>query len=265
MMTYMTLQTVVSTVVVGLFGLIAGSFLNVVIYRIPRKESIVFPPSHCPQCQEPIKALDNIPVLSFALLGGKCRHCASPISWQYPLIELAASLLGIGLFILYGPTVGFVSDYSLALILLAAAVIDARYMIIPDRLNLSGGLIAAAFSLVYGLPGIARAAAGAVTGAVVLMGMYALGKILFKKDGVGFGDVKLAFVTGLFIGPFWCLSALTAAICLGGMWGVVHVVMGRKKFGIEVPFGPFIAAGGFLVLFFRAQILYLVEQYLMML
>ena len=258
----MDIEFVVSLLIVCFFGLSLGSFLNVIIYRLPRKESIIFPPSYCPVCGTPIKYRDNIPILSYIFLGGRCRSCSTKISFTYPLIEFITACTAVVLFLLNGPTINFAANLSLGAILLAAAVIDTKHMIIPDRLNISGAIIAVIFSILRGFDGIVRSIQGAFIGVLILSVMLWLGKLLFKREGVGFGDIKLAFVIGLFVGPFWCCIALLLAIITGGIWGIVQLTLGKKVIGIQMPFGPFIALGGFLVLFFRIQILYLIEQYL---
>ena len=244
------------------FGLSLGSFLNVVIYRLPRKESILFPSSHCPSCNQPIRFYDNIPVLSYIILGGKCRSCSVNISPKYPIIEGITALMAAGLFFIHGPTLHFAADLCLGTILLASALIDSKFMIIPNSLNLTGGVCAVFFSLFSGLSGIIRSGLGALTGYVILITLFYMGKVFYKREGVGMGDVKLALVMGLFLGPFWCLMSLLLAITAGGIWGIVQLTVGKRLSGKEIPFGPFIAFGGFLVLFFRTQILYLVEQYI---
>ncbi len=261
----MDIEYLISLLTVGVFGLALGSFLNVVIYRLPRKESLFFPASHCPVCNEKIKYYDNIPVLSYMLLGGKCRSCFAKISWIYPLIEIITAVMGIVLFLINGISINFIADYCLGAILLVVAVIDTRYMIIPDSLNFTGAIIALIISIIRGIDGIVRSLGGAFIGFLVLIIMYLLGKLLFKREGVGFGDMKLAIVIGLFNGPFWCLIILLLAIFIGVIWGIIQLLIVNKKIGMQIPFGPFIAIGGFLVLFFRFQILYFIEQYLSML
>ena len=250
--------------IIGIFGLILGSFLNVVIYRLPRNESIVYPSSYCPVCKTPVKFYDNIPVVSFIILGGKCRSCSAKISPIYPVIEVTTATIGVVLYLINGFSIDFFADFSLGMILLTAAAIDVQYMIIPDTLNITGLLFAIIISLWKGFDGIIRGITGAFVGVVLLIGLFYLGKLLFKREGVGFGDVKLAGVIGFFVGPFWCFISLILAVVAGGLMGILLLVSGRKKIGMYIPFGPFIALGGFLVLFFRIQILYLVEQYLSM-
>jgi len=247
--------------IAGFFGLLLGSFLNVIIYRLPRKESIVFPGSRCPACGVPIKYRDNIPIVSFLLLRGQCRACSARISWRYPLIEFVTGCMVMILFAINGLSLNFIADTVLGVILLAAAMIDIEYMIIPNRLTYSGMIIGSFLSLRWGWDGILRGFMGIFAGILILSVMFLLGKLLFRRESVGMGDFKLVFVIGLFFGPFWCFIGLILAILIGGMWGLFQLVTGRKQMGQEVPFAPFIAAGGFCVLFFKVQIIFLVEQY----
>ena len=165
----MTIFQTMWIVTVGIFGLMFGSFLNVVIYRLPLRESLVYPSSHCPVCGGQVKWFDNIPVLSYLLLGGKCRTCKTRISPVYPFIELATAIMAMWLFYLHGKTIGFVSDFILACILLAAACIDLRYMIIPDRLNAAGATIGVIITLVSGVRALIPAVFGAAIGIILLM------------------------------------------------------------------------------------------------
>ena len=252
-------------ILIAFGGLAIGSFLNVVIYRLPRNESIVFPPSHCPQCHNPIRWYDNIPVVSYLILRGACRTCHEHISPVYPILELLTCFFALILYYQDGLTFQFISDFSLAIVLLGAMVIDYRFMIIPDKLNAAGALIALVVSLSHGVPGIVRSIAGGVIGIVLMSGLFWLGKLLYRRDGVGFGDVKLAAVIGLFIGPLWCFIACVIAVFLGGLWGIYQLSMKRKKMGQEIPFGPFLSLGGFFVLFFKRELLYLIDRYLALL
>ena len=261
----MDLEYTISLLIVGVMGLVFGSFLNVVIYRLPRKESIVFPASYCPVCCKPIKYRDNIPVLSYVLLGGQCRSCSAKISWVYPVIELITACMALILFLINGLSINFIADFSLGVILLVSAMIDSKYMVIPDRLNLTGAIIAIFVSLWRGFDGIVRSLAGGLIGLLLLTAMLWMGKLFFKREGVGLGDIKLAIVIGLFVGPLWCFITILFAIIIGGMWGIIQLAVGKGVIGKQIPFGPFIAFGGFLVLLFRIQILYLIEQYISLL
>lgn len=244
------------------FGLAAGSFLNVLIYRLPRKQSIVFPASHCTSCGTPILYRDNIPILGYLFLRGKCRVCGISISPMYPLIELITGCVVLYLFAVYGLSMVFFRDVAFACILLVAFVIDMRHMIIPDKLTISGGIIALIFSLFFGVYGVVNAFGGAIVGIFILLIMALMGRIMFKRESMGLGDFKLAIVTGFFLGPIWNLIALVAAILFGGIFGIISLSAGKTRRGEEIPFGPFIAAGCFMVLFFRRQFLFLISKYL---
>ena len=249
-------------ILAGIAGSILGSFLNVVIYRLPRRESILFPRSHCPSCNTPISFWDNIPIISYILLKGKCRHCKVSIPWRYPFVELLMMLMTITLYIINVSFAGFAADTVLAFILLAVFAIDLGNMIIPNRLNLAGIVLAVPLTFRWGTYGFLRGFYGALIGVIILAIMMILGHFLYKRQGVGMGDIKLAIVIGLFLGPFWTPIVFIIAVFLGGMWGIINLVIGSIKFGQEVPFGPFISLGGFCVLFLKLPILTLIEHYL---
>jgi leader peptidase (prepilin peptidase) / N-methyltransferase len=247
-----------------ILGAIFGSFLNVVIYRLPKGESILFPSSHCPYCGKPIQYYDNIPIISYALLMGKCRSCGSHISVRYPIIEFATACIALILFLKYGISMIFFKEFCLASILLTAMMIDYEFMIIPDTLTITGSIIAFSIALIEGKVALIHCITGAMVGGAIMIGMYYLGKMLFNREGVGFGDVKLAIVIGMFIGPLWCLVSLVLSIIFGGLWGILYLLLDKKIIGKEIPFGPFIAIGGFFVLFFPGGLLYLIDRYLSM-
>ncbi|HUT62830.1 MAG TPA: prepilin peptidase [Anaerolineae bacterium] len=247
-----------------LFGLSLGSFLNVLIYRLPRKESIVFPGSHCPVCGTSIKYRDNIPIVGFILLRGRCRECSTPISLRYPLVEFMMACIVVVLFIQNGFSVNFFAETTLGAILLTSACIDLQYMIIPDRLTYPGFFIAFLFSFRWGWNGFCRGIQGIIVVFLILAFMFLTGKLLFRRDSLGMGDFKLGCVLGFFVGPLWSFIAIVIAIVVGGIWGLFQLVTGKKMMGQEVPFGPFLAGGGFCVMFFKQHLLFLVEQYLSM-
>jgi leader peptidase (prepilin peptidase)/N-methyltransferase len=247
---------------VFLFGLCAGSFLNVVIYRLPRRESIAYPASHCTECLTPIKFYDNIPLLGYLMLRGKCRHCGVPISPIYPLVEFITGALFLSLFLLHGPTLFFLSDVFVGTLLLAVFIIDLKFMIIPDRLNLTGATAGIFFALLHGPAGVLRGVGGALAGILILLIMAFLGRIMFHRESMGMGDFKLVAVTGLFLGPLGNFTALVLAILIGGVWGVFHLAVHKGKAEKEVPFGPFIALGCWMVLFFREYLVRAVTSYL---
>ena len=246
-------------IVAGVFGLMIGSFLNVLAWRLPRRESIVFPGSHCPGCGAAIRFYDNVPVLSYLLLRGRCRACGVSISPLYPGVELFTGLMFVRLYSLQGgASIHFLANIVFGSILVVAAITDYRHMIIPDRLTFPGMAIAALFSLRWGWFGVVRGILGVLTGLGVLIFMYLLGKLMFRREGVGWGDFKLAVVIGLFAGAYWTFVIFAIAVVIGGLWGVMQIAAGGFRRGQEVPFGPFISAAGLMVLMFREQIAWVI-------
>ncbi len=238
-----------------LFGLALGSFVNVCIYRIPLKKSIVHPPSNCPQCGARIRFYDNIPVISYIVLLGRCRQCRAPISLRYPLVEMMIGLLSVALFIQFGlsPKTIFLFFFTAALI--AVAFIDLQHKIIPDVISLPGILIGLAFSFFpsAGIPPL-DALIGVVGGGGFLFLVGAVFEKMTGREGMGGGDVKLLAMIGAWMGwkalPFIILlSSLTGAV-IGG----VSLVIARQGVRSRIPFGPFLALGALGFLFFGDEI-----------
>lgn len=242
----------------AVLGLAVGSFLNVVIHRVPRRESVVTPRSRCPGCGTELANRDNVPVLSWLVLRGRCRTCAMPISWRYPLVELACA----GLFAAMGAR--FADDWALpAFLVLAAAclagsVIDVEHMLLPNRLVFpSLGMAAVALAVAAGVDGawdrLGRAAAGAVlaSGALLLLA-------LLKAGAMGMGDVKLALLLGLCLG--WLgldhvALGLFLGFLLGSVVGVFLVLSRAKDLKDHFAFGPFLCAGTLLAVWWGSQLL----------
>lgn len=194
--------------IIFLLGLMVGSFLNVVIHRLPKEESIVLPPSHCPKCKKAIAWFDNFPVLSFILLGGRCRHCREKISIRYPLIELISGLIWFVSWKTSGFSPAFVIDLLFLSLLLVAAVTDWETGLIMDEvtfLGMGGGLVASFFypnlhHVSGGYTALGKSALGLVVGGGLIYGIGVLGNWIFKKESMGGGDVKLLAMIGSFIG-----------------------------------------------------------------
>jgi leader peptidase (prepilin peptidase)/N-methyltransferase len=244
-------QSTLSIVFALAFGLALGSFLNVCIYRLPLKKSIVRPPSSCPQCGARIRFYDNLPVISYIVLLGRCRHCRALISPRYPLVEIITGFLSVALFIQFGlsPTYIFLFFFSAALI--AIAFIDLQHKIIPDVISLPGILLGVAFSF---FPAAGISPLDALIGVVGGGGFLFLVGTVFEKvtgrEGMGGGDVKLLAMIGAWMGwralPYIILiSSLTGAV-IGG----VSLVISRQGVRSRIPFGPFLALGALLFLFF---------------
>ena len=230
-------------VVAATAGLLVGSFLNVVVHRLPRGESLVAPRSRCVNCQTPIRPSDNVPVLSWLLLGGACRTCGTRISARYPLVEaLTAALLATVALVHGSDGTALALGITLVLFLVPMALIDADHRIIPNRLTGPAAVVAVALGLALDPAGEPeRLIAGAAAAGVFLLAALAY------PGGMGMGDVKLAGVLGLFLGGAVAVAVMTALV-LGTLVGAaviarVGTAQGRKT---AVPFGPFLAAGGVL-------------------
>jgi len=222
----------------ALLGLIIGSFLNVVAIRLPKGESIVYPPSHCLQCGRRLRAFDLIPVLSYLFLKGKCRYCRARISPAYPVGELVTA----GAFAMTAWRVGWTPELAagllLASVLIAAAHADLRTMLIPDRIvgfGVAAGLIARIVS--HPLPWWDYALGTALGGGLMLLLAYV------SRGGMGGGDIKLYLFVGLMLGFKLTLLSIFAASLFGSLYGVGLMLAGKFRRRMQVPFGPFIAAG----------------------
>lgn len=235
---------------VAVLGLVIGSFLNVLIYRLPRDESPWRGRSHCTRCQRMVRWYENVPVVSWLLLRGRCAGCRQSISWRYPVVELATAALAV-LCARYFGFGGVAAAYFLFLAtLLAIAWIDWQHMIIPDELSLGLLILGLVLSATVLPLGIVGAALGVLAGAGFIWAVAAAYKATRGVEGMGFGDVKLAGMIGAFLGPFQVLLTIFVAALLGSLFGVL--VVSRRGGGRQsmVAFGTFLAAGAVLCLFF---------------
>lgn len=221
-------------------GLCFGSFLNVVIHRLPLGQSIVSPPSACPSCGHRIRPFDNVPVVSWLVLAGRCRDCRGAIPWRYPAVELAAGLLVVGLAAQLGPRVALVPALLFALALLAVALIDWDHRIIPDEISL-GGAVVGLFARGMTFPGVLEGLTGALVGGGALWLVATGYRRATGVDGLGGGDVKLAAMIGAFLGwPGVFLTILGAAMA-GSLVGGILVATRRADRETALPFGTFLA------------------------
>ena len=274
-------------VMVGLFSLLIGSFLNVVIYRLPimlerqwkqdcqewqndtpaevptSDFNLVVPRSECPTCGHRISAWENIPLISYLFLRGKCAGCQTPISIQYPLIELATALLSV--------LVAWKTGYGAALpallgftwVLVALAMIDAKTMLLPDVLTyplLWAGLLLNMDSLFTSLP---NAVLGAVWGYLSLWLVFHLFRLLTGKEGMGYGDFKLLAALGAWGGWQILPFVIFAGSLLGAVFGTAWMIIKREKHSVPMPFGPWLAIAGFIALIWHAEILRYMAQMFM--
>jgi leader peptidase (prepilin peptidase)/N-methyltransferase len=233
----------------GVFGLMVGSFFNVIIYRMPRGESVVWPPSHCTGCGYRIKAYENIPVLSWILLKGRCKSCASPISVQYPLVELLTGILAVavaGYFL--SPVADFPLDFQIgaAYLILASIpifIIDFRHYLIPDVLNYPGMALGLALSFLPGGQSPVQSLVGMAGAGMLLWSVGYAATRLLKKDAMGLGDVKLIAMAGALFGLQTALLGLVFASVLGCLVGVPMLLLRRLNQEHHIPFGPYICLG----------------------
>jgi leader peptidase (prepilin peptidase)/N-methyltransferase len=226
-------------------GAVVGSFLNVVVWRLPRGESLVYPGSHCPKCQSPLSAVDNIPLVSFLMLGGRCRTCRAPISWRYPSVELLTACVFFLLTLRLGPSADAVGYCLFFAALIAALVIDLELFLIPDELNAFALLTAVgldvwgiatgdpAHALLWGwLP---RSILGAAVCTALFIGIQLLGYLLFRKEAMGDGDVKLARAIGALLPLRQALVSFLLAIAIGAVVGVSKLLWLRVRDGAPEP------------------------------
>jgi leader peptidase (prepilin peptidase) / N-methyltransferase len=238
----------------ALFGLIAGSYLNVVIHRLPRGLSTVRPGSSCPACGVPIRARDNLPLLSFLLLGGRCRACRAPIGWRYPLVEATTAAFFVASLERFGPSLAAIAAALFCCLMIALGLIDLEHYILPDRLTFPG--IAVGLALAHWLPwgGFWHALAGALLGAGVLLAIYGAWWVLRREEGMGLGDVKMLALIGAFLGWQATLVTLFFGSLLGAVAGLVLIWRGGLGMKSKLPFGTFLAVAGLVALFVGPEI-----------
>jgi leader peptidase (prepilin peptidase)/N-methyltransferase len=228
--------------VAAALGAILGSFANVVIYRMPKNESIVTPGSRCPSCGRPIGAVDNIPVLSYLLLRGRCRHCGARISARYPFVEVLTAMLAVGVWLHADTTLARVAGLAFAVWLVVITFIDLDYQLILNRISYPGIVAGLAFSALEGrfVPALASALGGAALITLI---------VVVSRGGMGGGDVKLAALIGSFLGWPGIAVALFAGFMVGGVVGLSLLALRLRQRKDAIPFGPALAAGGLIAFF----------------
>ncbi|MDR3386983.1 MAG: A24 family peptidase [Rudaea sp.] len=254
----------------GLLGLIVGSFLNVVILRLPARlmhgwrlqsrellelpdepdqpapPGIIWEPSHCPQCKHKLGALENIPLLSWLALRGRCRHCRARISVQYPLIELLTGLASAAIVWRFGPGWQSCTGLILTWVLVALAGIDLRTQLLPDQLTLPLLWLGLLLSLPVLFVDSHASVIGAVTGYLSLWSVYWLFKLVTGKEGMGYGDFKLLAALGAWMGPMALLPIVLLSSLIGAIIGGAFLAIRGHDRATPIPFGPFIAAAGWI-------------------
>lgn len=257
-----------------IFGLLLGSFLNVVIYRLPliledgwKREaksilgqeideetppfSLAYPPSHCPVCKTPIKPWSNIPIISFLIQKGKCVQCHTPISWQYPLVELLTAILFLLVYLRFGWNWSALFGVAFVGLIIPMIFIDAKHQILPDTLTFSLlwlGLIA---NTHHTFTMLSDAVWGAILGYMVLWVIYQLFKMITGKEGMGFGDFKLLAALGAWFG----VMALPVIALLASVTGLVFAILMKIGKSQPMPFGPYLAIAGWVMLMFQRPIM----------
>ncbi len=240
-------------VLIFIFGLVIGSFLNVCIYRIPRGKSIVYPPSSCPVCGARIKWYDNIPVLSYILLEGRCRSCKSKISPVYPIVELLSAIYTVLVYLKFGLTVDFTFYLIFGYMLIVGSFIDLFHYIIPDGISLGLAFIGLLFGLYK--HALVHSIVGFAFGFVLLLFVAILGKAIFKKEAMGGGDIKLLGALGTFVGIKGVLFTLFVASLFGSFVGIILMALGKVSMSQKIPFGPYLSLSAIIYIFVGVHII----------
>lgn len=242
-------------ILIVVFGLAWGSFLNVIIYRLPRRMSLVKPPSSCPHCHQKIRFYDNIPLLSFILLGGKCRHCNARIPLSYPLVEFLTPLSLILLYSKYALSFAFFASSLFLSALIILGFIDFYHQILPDEITLPSLVLALIYSLFRPDLSLRHALEGAVAGAGFLLFVYGAYYLLRKREGLGMGDVTMMLMIGAYLGLHLTLFTLILASFAGALFGGFFILVKKKNFRYALPFGSFLAVAGFVALLWGEKII----------
>ncbi|PIQ88803.1 MAG: prepilin peptidase [Candidatus Omnitrophica bacterium CG11_big_fil_rev_8_21_14_0_20_42_13] len=249
------------SIFIFIFGSIVGSFLNVCIYRMPKAESIVMPGSRCPCCNNKIQWYDNIPLVSYILLRARCRYCNMSIPARYFIVELITASVFLGLFRYYGLTADFFIYALFFSLLLIASFVDIKYRIIPDEVSLGGLALGLILSFIFPemqdgvvsrIEGIFYSFIGALSASLLTYLIGLIGTLLFRKDAMGFGDVKLMAAIGAFLGWKLAIVAFFIAPFFGAIFGIIVLI---QKKGHLIPYGPFLSLGAVLSLFYGNAII----------
>ena len=243
--------------VIIIFGLIVGSFLNVCIYRLPRSKSIILPSSFCPSCEKPIKFYDNIPIVSYIFLRGKCRHCGIRISPRYPIVEFITAFLFFLFFRQFGISFELLATLLFVSLLIVISFIDFDFQIIPDVLSLGG--IVAGFILAFFRTPIffySDALYGILVGGGILFAIAYGYQLITKREGMGGGDIKLLGMIGAFCGLKGVLFSLMSGSIIGTIVGIPLMLIKGKDTKYAIPFGPFLSLGALLFLIIGDRFIY---------
>jgi len=269
-----------------LIGLVIGSFLNVCISRIPLDESIVHPRSRCPRCKKPIAGYDNIPILSYVLLGGRCRSCRNPVSLRYPMIEGLTGLVSALVFLKYGIGLEWLVYFALSSALIVLAFIDADHRILPDSITLNGlwiGIVVSLFVLVPNFPPLVSrvlqatgvsfssprvvsllcSVVGAIIGGGILWGVSEAYFRVKGVEGMGFGDVKMMAMVGAFLGAPLAVFTIMVGSLVGSVIGLAYMRFAGKGRDYELAFGTYLSFGAILALLYGNELIRLYLNFMM--
>ena len=241
--------------IAGLLGAIIGSFLNVCIYRLPRQESIAWPGSHCTRCAHPIAWYDNIPIVSYVVLVGQCRHCGVRIPFRYPIVEILNALGYVGLFWFFGPSWAAAAYGLLFSALIVVAGTDISHKIIPNAVTFPGIIVGLVCSATVLPLGFLDSMLGLLVGGGILWLLAWASPYLFGKEGMGGGDIKLLAMIGAFLGWKPALITIMLGSLLGSLVGVTLIAAQVIKREDYIPFGPFLVCGALVALFFGQSLL----------
>ena len=247
-------MSVLYFVYAGILGLVVGSFLNVLIYRIPRQIPFAVARSRCVWCGAHVRPLDNIPLLSYLILRGRCRACSAPISPRYPAVELLTGTLFAGCILRFGATPAAAVAALLCALLVALALIDSEHFLLPDKLTMPGILLGLALQSFFPTVLLLDAILGTVLGAGILILLINFWYWLREEEGMGMGDVNMLAMVGAFLGWQGMLITLVVASLLGALFGIVLVFSRKLAFKSRLPFGVFLALGAVVALFWGGGI-----------
>lgn len=259
----MTQNDLLLIIVSFMFGTMIGSFLNVVILRLPQPgTSIVFPASHCPNCKTPLHWYENIPILSFTFLRGKCAHCRAPISIQYPTVELLTGLVAAAVVASYGLSPAAAGYFIFSAALITIIWIDIHHQIIPDVISIPGIAVGFCFSFISPLLSWQDSLIGLLVGGGVFYAISYSYYMIRKQEGLGGGDIKLLAMLGAFLGWQSLFFIIFASSLTGSVVGLIAMRSQKKGGSTRIPFGPFLAISGLAYLFFHPTIHHFFRLYL---
>jgi len=239
-----------------IFGVCIGSFLNVCIYRLPAGKSIVHPPSSCPECGIPIHFYDNIPVLSYVILRGRCRNCRAPFAFRYVLVELMGGLFAVCTYLRVGLTLEGIVYFALIAALLVITFVDIDHRIIPDAISLPGIPIGFGASFLIADISYLDSILGILSGGGTLYAVAWVYSLATGKEGMGGGDIKLLAMIGAFIGWQGVFLTIFTASALGTLVGLLAMVKSGKNMKLAIPFGPFLSIGAIIYIYFGRELIF---------